>query len=101
MKTFNIDKRVILKIIDEFIQKYDYMSDNNINVLYDMITEGKDTLENIRKEYNSSLESELIDNINNIENDKEEDENDKEEDEIENIENLENIEEDINIENEK
>ena len=101
MKTFNLDKRVILKIIDEFIQKYDYMSDNNINVLYDMITEGKDTLENIRKEYNSSLESELIDNINNIENDKEEDENDKEEDEIENIENLENIEEDINIENEK
>ena len=95
MKDFNFDKRVILKIIDEFIEKYDYMSDNNINVLYDMITEGKDSLENLRKEYNSSLESELIDNINinNIENDKEEEEN-------ENIE-IGNIEEDINIENEK
>ena len=61
MKDFEMDKRIILKIIDEFIEKYNYLSKNNIDNIYLMITEGKDDIEKLRKEYDPSLEDELID----------------------------------------
>ena len=90
---FNIDKRVILKILDEFIEKYNYISEQNSKTLYNIITKDKDNLENLRKEYDSSLESELIDdiNINNINNNNNKEEDEKENNEIKNEENDFNI----------
>ena len=49
MKEFEIDKRIILKIIDEFVEKYNYLSKNNLDNIYLMITEGKDNIEKLRK----------------------------------------------------
>ena len=60
MADFELDKRIILKIIDEFIEKYNYLSKTNINSLYELITEGKLDIEQLRKEYSPSLEEELI-----------------------------------------
>ena len=93
MKDFNIDKRVRLKIIDEFIEKYNYVSENNINIIYEMISQGEDNIEKLRKEYNSSLETELNgeSKANNIDNNKEDDK--KENKEIEKKEQDKNIEE--------
>ena len=69
MKDFELDKRIILKIIDEFIEKYNYLSKNNIDNIYLMLTEGKDSVEKLREEYDPSLEGELTENekINNEE----------------------------------
>ena len=111
MKDFNIDKRVILKIIDEFVEKYNYLSKNNLDNLYAMVTQGEEVdIEKIRKEYDPSLEGELIDegkkideekqNINNNEENNEIKNNEKEEEEKKNKENDNNENEKNNI-NEK
>ena len=60
LNDFEIDKRVILKIADEFIQKYKYLSESNIESVYQIISKEKDDLEKLRKEYDASLESEII-----------------------------------------
>ena len=60
MKDFEIDKKVIIKIIDEFIQKYNYLSKNNKDNIYMVITQGEEDIEKLRKEYDPSLEDELI-----------------------------------------
>ena len=60
LNDFEIDKRVILKIADEFIQKYKYLSESNIEGIYQIISKDKDDLEKLRKEYDASLESEII-----------------------------------------
>ena len=60
LNDFEIDKRVILKIADEFIQKYKYLSESNIESVYQIISKDKDDLEKLRKEYDASLESEII-----------------------------------------
>ena len=60
LNDFEIDKRVILKIADEFIQKYKYLSESNIESVYQIISNEKDDLEKLRKEYDASLESEII-----------------------------------------
>ena len=80
MVDFEIDKRIVLKITDEFKEKYNYLSPSNLDTLYQMISKNKEEIETLRKEYNPSLESELISNKN---------ENKKEELK-ENIENKEN-----------
>lgn len=51
MGDFEIDKRIILKIVDECIEKYNYLSKTNIDSLYELITEGKVDIEQLRKEY--------------------------------------------------
>ena len=60
LNDFEIDKRGILKIADEFIQKYKYLSESNIESVYQIISKEKDDLEKLRKEYDASLESEII-----------------------------------------
>ena len=60
LNDFEIDKRVILKIADEFIQKYKYLSESNIEGIYQIISKDKDDLDKLRKEYDASLESEII-----------------------------------------
>ena len=106
MKDFEIDKRVILKIIDEFLEKYNFVSENNINTIYLMLTEGKDDIQNLRKDYDPSLEDELLyfEKNNKEENPKEiiNKDNDKKENEDKNEENNEkenNIKENQNYQN--
>ena len=94
MKSFEIDKRIIVKIIDEFIEKYNYISESNLKLIYGVIIQGKegepnDDLEKLRKEYDVSLEKDndlkKSENNNDNEGDKEKDininknNNDKEE----------------------
>ena len=74
MGDFEIDKRIILKIVDECVEKYNYLSKTNIDSLYELITEGKLDIEQLRKEYSPSLEEELI-NKNNNENEEKPKEN--------------------------
>lgn len=74
MGDFEIDKRIILKIVDECVEKYNYLSKTNIDSLYELITEGKLDIEQLRKEYSPFLEEELI-NKNNNENEEKPKEN--------------------------
>ena len=60
LNDFEMDKRVILKIADEFVQKYSYLSESNIQGIYQTISKDKEEIEKLRKEYNVSLESEKI-----------------------------------------
>ena len=60
LNDFEIDKRVILKIVDEFINKYNFLSESNIKDIYAIISKDKDVIEQLRKEYDPSLESEII-----------------------------------------
>ena len=67
MKSFEIDKRIIVKIIDEFIEKYNYLSESYLKLIYGMIIQGKegepnDDLEKLRKEYDISLEKDSTNN---------------------------------------
>ena len=71
MKSFEIDKRIIVKIMDEFIEKYNYISEGNKQLIYQMIIQEKEgdfindnDLEKLRQEYDISLEN---DNLNNNE----------------------------------
>ena len=61
MKDFEIDKRIMIKIIDEFIEKFNYLSDNHKQSIFEIISPDKEEIEKLRKEYNPSLEPELID----------------------------------------
>ena len=56
MIDFQIDKRIILKIADEYIQKYNYLSDKNLDNLISLISKDKEEIEKLRKEYSPSLE---------------------------------------------
>ena len=56
MVDFGIDKRIILKITDEFVEKYNYLSKENLKSLYSMISNDKEEIEKFRKEYSPSLE---------------------------------------------
>ena len=67
MVFFIEDKKIILKISDEFIKKYDYLSNENLDALFGIISNDKEEIEKLRKEYNQQKEEKLIEN-NNIEN---------------------------------
>jgi hypothetical protein len=95
---FEMDKKLILRIADEFIKKYDYLIDSNKDSIYQIIAKSKDDIEKLRKEYDPSLENDS--GINNDIDKKEKDENkDKEnkkkEENAEIKENVENKEEEI------
>ena len=69
MKNFEIDKRIIVKIMDEFLEKYNYVSEANKKVIYEMIIQENEgeivnidgELEKLRKEYDISLENNVAD----------------------------------------
>ena len=60
LSDFEMDKKVIVKITDEFFEKYKYLSQDNINSIYQIIAKDKEEIEKYRKEYDPSLESEDI-----------------------------------------
>ena len=72
MKSFEIDKRIIIKILDELFDKYNYVSEQNKQIIYQMIIQIDEDdvniyeeLTRLRKEYNESLENNKDENKNN------------------------------------
>ena len=51
MMEFFIDKRIVLKILDEFINKYQYLDDINKNNLYALISTDQEVILKLRNEY--------------------------------------------------
>ena len=62
MMEFKIDKRIALKIIDEFLNKYKYLDEGLIKSLYVIISPDQEEILKLRKEYqeNNNLEKELM-----------------------------------------
>ena len=62
MMEFKIDKRIALKILDEFLNKYQYLDESLIQNLYMIISPEQEEISKLRKEYqeNNNLEKELI-----------------------------------------
>ena len=56
MVDFGIDKRIIVKIIDEFTSKYSFISEHNLAATFGVVSENKEEIERMRKEYDPSLE---------------------------------------------
>ena len=61
MKDFNIDDRIIIKIIDEILKKFDYLENKKYANLFVFINNDQKEIEKLRKEYqdNPDLEKEL------------------------------------------
>ena len=57
---FISDKKIVLKIADEFIKKYDYLSNSNLDTLFGIISNDKEEIEKLRKEYNQPPKEDLI-----------------------------------------
>ena len=66
------DKKIVLKISDECVQKYNYLSNSNLDTLFGIISQDKEEIEKLRNEYNQ------IKTIKGNESLKEEDKNNKE-----------------------
>ena len=111
MKSFEIDKRIIIKILDELFDKYNYVSEQNKQIIYQMIIQTNEDDVNIyeelirlRKEYDESLENNKDENKNNkdkINNNeiKEVKKDDKKEDNVDENKKVDNIDEDKKDEN--
>ena len=111
MKSFEIDKRIIIKILDELFDKYNYVSEQNKQIIYQMIIQTNEDdvniyeeLTRLRKEYNESLENNKDENKNNkdkINNNeiKEVKKDDKKVDNVDENKKVDNIDEDKKHEN--
>ena len=104
MKSFEIDKRIIIKILDELFDKYNYVSEQNKQIIYQMIIQTNEDDVNIyeelirlRKEYDESLENNK-DKINNNEI-KEVKKDDKKVDNVDEDKKVDNIDEDKKVDN--
>ena len=86
------DKKIVLKISDEFIKKYDYLSNENLNTLFSIISQDKEEIEKLRNEYNQNKDNiKEKDSLNedkiNEENQEKKEENEKKEEKEEKEEN--------------
>ena len=70
MVEFNIDKKIIVKIIEEFIHKYDYLKQEKIDSIYNLISDNKEEIQKLKEEN----QKKLLFNSYNIKNDINEDE---------------------------
>ena len=83
MVDFEMDKRIIVKIVDEFLEKYSYVSEKSIDAIFGLISKDKNEIEKFRKEYNPSLEAQAK-NDPDIDDKKEENKETKESTEVNN-----------------
>ena len=60
MKNFHVDDRIIIKIINEFLEKYNYLDEESYKYLFNLISNMEEA-EKLRKEYkeNPDLENQL------------------------------------------
>ena len=56
MNEFNVDKRYIIKIIDDINQKYNYMGEARVEAIYDTICPSKEELQKIKEEIENDKE---------------------------------------------
>ena len=70
MVEFNIEKKIIVKIIEEFIHKYDYLKQEKIDSIYNLISDNKEEIQKLKEEN----QKKLLFNSYNIKNDINEDE---------------------------
>ena len=91
MKELGIDIRIIIKIMDEFLLKYNYLSKESYNVLFSILDNNPKQIEKYRKELkdNPNLENELYNNDQKNDNDDNK-ANDNDENKINNNVNKEN-----------
>lgn len=70
MRQLDLDIRIIIKIVDEFIEQYNYLDDESYNIVFSLISSDIEEIKKYRKEYkeNPELENELYhyDDKNNI-----------------------------------
>ena len=61
MRELELDIRIIIKIVDEFLENYNYLNEESYNTLFTIISSDKKEIEKYRKEYkeNPNLENEL------------------------------------------
>ena len=66
MKQFGLDIRIIIKITDEFLEKYKYLNEQSYKILFNIISNDDELIEKYRKEYkeNPDLENKLYNNEN-------------------------------------
>ena len=71
MKQLGIDYRIIVKIVDEFLKKYQYLNQESNKTVFSLISQDPNQIEKYRKELqdNPNLEKELYNNDDNNEND--------------------------------
>ena len=64
MKELGIDYRIIVKIVDEFLEKYHYLNEESYNTVFALINKNPNQIEKYRKELqdNPNLEKELYNN---------------------------------------
>ena len=64
MREFGIDNCIIIKIIDEYLEKYQYLNEESKKTLFTLISSDIDEIEELRKKYkeNPELEKELYKN---------------------------------------
>jgi hypothetical protein len=111
MKQFGLDMRIIIKIADEFLEKYKYLNEQSYKILFNILSNDDELIEKLRKEYkeNPDLENQLYNDENQrknliIENELKKEEIKKDENENENKkeeENKKNEENKIEEENKK
>ena len=56
MNEFNIEKKYIIKIIEDINDRYRYMSQSNIDAIYDLVCSSKEELEKIKEEIKNNKE---------------------------------------------
>ena len=62
MVELNIDKKIIARMCEEFINKYNYLNQNNIDILYSLISQDKEEINSLRE----NAKREIIINNNNM-----------------------------------
>jgi len=50
MIDLNIDKKLIARVVEEFINKYDYLNQSNIDILYGLISQDPEEINKLREE---------------------------------------------------
>ena len=80
MVEFEMNKVIIVKILDEFLKKYNYLSKSNTESLFSLLTSNPEEIEKLRKEYSPELEGENNNNNKKEDEDKNEKSESKEED---------------------
>ena len=64
MVEFSIDKKIIIKITEEFIHKYDYLKQNKIDSIYNIISDNKEEIEKLKEEIKKGIISNQKNNKN-------------------------------------
>ena len=89
MVELNVDKKLIVRICEEFINKYNYLDQNNIDILYSVICQDKEEINSLREEAKREISLKYNNRI-------EEPDNIKKKEEKENKENKSEIKENKN-----